>query len=55
MKNHLSQITAALALAGLAALPVAALANGTVQNLSGTISVQKPDGLVKLLSNAIEP
>ena len=54
MKNHLSQITAALALAGLAALPVAALANGTVQNLSGTISVQKPDGSVKLLSKGAE-
>ncbi len=31
-------------------LPLFALAEGTVQNLSGTLSVQRPDGSVRLLS-----
>ena len=30
--------------------PLAALAEGVVQNLSGTLSVQRPDGTVRLLS-----
>ena len=40
----------ALAAAALLAAPLLALAQGTVQNLSGTLSVQRPDGSVRLLS-----
>jgi hypothetical protein len=43
---------AALCLALLA--PAAALANGTVTNLSGTMFVQRPDGSVRLLSEKSE-
>jgi len=44
-RAFLSILFAALLLA-----PLAALAEATVQHLSGTLSVQKPDGTVRLLS-----
>jgi hypothetical protein len=42
--------SALLLLAAALAAPLAALAQGTVQHLSGTLSVQRPDGTVRLLS-----
>jgi hypothetical protein len=50
--KHLRLIIAALAAALL--LPAAALAQGTVQHLSGTMSVQRADGSVRLLSERSE-
>jgi len=44
-RTFLSILFAALLLA-----PLAALAEATIQHLSGTLSVQKPDGTVRLLS-----
>jgi hypothetical protein len=43
----------ALAAAGLLA-PLLALAQGTVQHLSGTLSVQRPDGAVRVLAERSE-
>jgi len=43
----------ALVAAGLLA-PLLALAQGTVQHLSGTLSVQRPDGAVRLLAERSE-
>jgi hypothetical protein len=42
--------TVRLILWGALAAPLVALAQGTVQHLSGTLSVQRPDGSVRLLS-----
>ena len=44
-----------LAVAGMGLVSAAALANnGTVSQLSGTLSVQKPDGSVRILSQKSE-
>lgn len=51
MKTTMMRTAVAAALMGLAGV---ALANGTVSQLSGTISVQKPDGSVRLLARNSE-
>jgi len=51
--NPVSTALRALAAALLLA-PLAALAQGVVQNLSGTLSVQRPDGQVRLLAEKSE-
>jgi hypothetical protein len=50
--NAMTMLRKLLAVALLA--PLAALAQGTVQHLSGTLSVQRPDGTVRLLSEKSE-
>ncbi len=53
MQTVMRRLAAALLAAALAC-PLAAAAQGTVQFLSGTLHVQRPDGSVKLLSEKSE-
>ena len=48
--KHLTRSMTGVTAALLAALPAAAIAEGTIQQLSGTITVQKADGGVRVLA-----
>lgn len=52
MKNGYGSRSAVVVLLALAAVPAHVAANGTVQQLAGTVSVQKADGSLRMLSRS---
>ena len=54
MKPQLKLLVATLSTVVFAGMSGLAMASGAVQNLSGTISVQKPDGTIRVLAKNSE-